>query len=482
MKTINKINKKSVIKFLGIILVSLFTACKVPTWLQKTESKVVPSAYGDSKDTLNTVKLKWKQFFKDSDLVTLIETALSKNQELNITLQEIYIAQNEVRARKGAYLPFVGAGASAGVDKVGRYTSQGANDANTQIMPGKEFPEPLPNYRFGLTASWEIDVWKKLRNSKKAAMNRYFASVEGKNFMVTRLISEIANSYYELMALDNQLEFLKKNIEIQLNALEIVKLEKTAARVTELAVRKFEAELYKNQSHQYYLMQQITETENKINFLVGRFPQSVKRNSKGFVNLIPDTIHAGIPSQLLANRPDIKQAEQSLLAAKLDIKVAKAEFYPSFMIKAGGGYQAFNAKYLIQTPQSLLFSLAGELVAPIINRNALKAELYSANSRQVQAVYNYERTILNAYIEVANQMSNMSNLEKSYDLKIKQVDALTQSIEISTGLFKSARADYMEVLLTQRDALESKFELIETKKQQLNAMVDIYRALGGGWN
>ena len=481
MKTMKTINKNTVIKYLGIILVSLFTGCSVPAWLQKTESKVVPSAFSDSKDTLNTAQIKWKTFFKDSNLVALIESALNKNQELNITLQEIYIAQNEVRARKGAYLPFVGAGADAGIDKVGRYTSQGANDANTEIMPGKEFPEPLPNYKIGLTASWEIDIWKKLRNSKKAALNRYFSSVEGKNFMVTKLISEIAKSYYELMALDNQLEFLKKNIEIQQNALEIVKLEKVAARVTELAVRKFEAELFKNQSLQYYLMQQITVTENKINFLVGRFPQPIKRNSRGFVNLIPDTIHAGIPSQLLANRPDIKQAEQSLLAAKLDIKVAKAEFYPSFRIKAGAGYQSFNPKYLIQTPQSLLFSLAGELVTPLINRNAIKAEFYSANSKQVQAVYNYERTILNAYVEVTNQMSNISNLEKSYDLKTKQVDALTQSIEISTGLFKSARADYMEVLLTQRDALESKFELIETKQQQLNAMVSLYQALGGGW-
>lgn len=486
MKTKNNTSTGSVAmsirKYSGIIVISvLLSACAVPAWMQKTENKSVPSAYNDSKDTLNTGKTKWKDFFKDQNLVALIESALEKNQELNITMQEIYISQNEVRARKGAFLPYVSAGADGGIDKVGRYTSQGANDANTEIMPGKEFPEPLPNYRFGLTASWEIDIWKKLRNSKKAALHRYFSSVEGRNFMVTRLISEIANSYYELMALDNQLDILKKNIEIQQNALEIVKLEKSAAKVTELAVRKFEAELLKNQSHQYYIMQQIVETENRINFLVGRFPQPVQRDSKSFANLVMDTIHAGIPSQLLSNRPDIKQAEQSLFAAKLDVKAAKAEFYPSFMIKAGAGYQAFDPKFLIQTPQSLLFSVAGELVAPLINRNAIKAEYYSANSRQVQAVYNYERTILNAYIEVANQLSNISNLEKAYDLKSKQVDALTQSIDISTGLFKSARADYMEVLLTQRDALESKFELIETKKEQMNAMISIYQALGGGW-
>ena len=130
----------------------------------------------------------------------------------------------------------------------------------------------------------------------------------------------------------------------------------------------------------------------------------------------------------------------------------------------------------------MLYSLAGSLVAPLINRNAIKAYYYSANSKQIQAVYNYERTILNAYIEVANQLSNISNLKKSYDLKVKQVQALTQSTDISTVLFKSARADYMEVLLTQGDALESKFELVETKMRQMNARVNVYRALGGGWN
>lgn len=470
------------VKYLGIIIISLlFASCKVPSWLKKTESKVIPASYAGIKDTLTCATIKWREYFTDPNLIVLIDSALKKNQELNVFLQEVYIAKNEVGVRKGAYLPFIGIGAGADVEKVGRYTSQGANDANTDIMPGKAFPEPLSNYKLGVNASWEVDVWKKLRNSKRSALFKYLSTIEGKNFMATQLIAEIANSYYELMALDNQLEILKKNIDIQQNALEIIKLEKSAARVTELAVRKFEAEVLKNQSHQFYLIQQIAVTENKINYLVGRFPQPVSRSSAAFANLVSDTLHLGIPSQLLENRPDIKQAEHSLMAAKLDVKAAKAEFYPSLKITAASGYGAFNPKYLINTPQSLLYSLAGELVTPLINRNAIKANYYSANSRQVQAVYNYERTILNAYIEVLNQVSNIDNLKKSYDLKRKQVEALTQSIDISTILFKSARADYMEVLLTQRDALEAKFELIDIKKQQLSAKVNVYQALGGGW-
>ncbi len=466
-----------------IISISIiYISCNVPSLVQKAENKKVSRSYNNSQDTVNTAKVKREDFFTDPYLKVLIDTALKNNQELNIILQEINIAKNEVKARKGRYLPFVTIGGASGLEKSGRYTRAGATDANTEIAPGRGFPDPLPDFLLAANISWEVDIWKKLHNEKKAAIYRYLSTIEGKNFMVTHLVSEIANSYYELMALDNQLEILKRNIEIQQNALEIVKLEKQAARVTELAVRKFEAEVIKNQSHQFYIMQKITETENRINFLAGRFPQHVLRNSQTFIDLVPDTIHEGIPSQLLENRPDIKQAEQELVAAKLDVKVARANFYPSLNITAGIGYQAFNPQYLTKTPESMLYSLAGEIVAPLINKNAIKAYYYSANSKQIQAAYNYERTILNAYIEVANQLSNISNLGKSYALKTKQVQALTLSINISTGLFKSARADYMEVLMTQRDALESKFELIETKMQQMNAMVNIYHALGGGWN
>lgn len=482
MKKMSK--KLSLYTYIGITCLLLtFTGCKTPEILQRTENKTVPEAYGTtaSQDSVNSGKIKWKEFFKDKYLSALIDTALVNNQELNITLQEIEISRNEIRARKGEYLPFVGLKGSAGFDKVGRYTNIGAMEATTEIMPGKEMPEPVQDYRLGAYATWEIDIWNKLHNAKKSAVNKYLSSVEGRNFTVTNLIAEVANSYYELLALDNQLAIVNQNIDIQTNALEIVKLQKQAARVNELAVKRFEAQVLATKSLQYGILQNITETENRINFLVGRFPQHIERSSESFSNITPNIIHTGIPSQLLENRPDVKQAEFDLIAAKLDVKVAKAKFYPQLGISAGIGYQAFNPSYLIK-PQSLLYSLAGDLAAPLINRNAIKAEYYSASSKQLQAVYNYERTILNAYIEVANQMSKMDNMQHTFDLRSEQVDALNESITISNDLFNSARADYMEVLLTQRDALESKFELIEAKMQQMNAMVNIYRALGGGWN
>jgi NodT family efflux transporter outer membrane factor (OMF) lipoprotein len=474
--------KFSIRTCIGLLTIFLAVAgCKVPAITTATENRSVPASFGNNPETTNTSTIPWRQFFTDKNLVTLIDTALKNNQELMITLQEVEIAKNDIRFKQGPLLPMVGVRAGMGVEKVGRYTSQGAGDASTEIKPGKEMPDPLADFTVAAFATWEVDIWKKLHNAKKAAVTRYLATVEGRNFVLTNLIAEIANSYYELQALDNQLVIVQQNIALQKNALDVVKIQKEAARVTELAVKKFEAEVLKTQSLEFELLQKIKETENKINFLLGRYPQAINRDKGTFLTLLPQAVSTGIPSQLLINRPDIKQAELELAAAKLDVKVARAEFFPSLGISAAVGLQAFNPTYLFRLPESILYNLAGDLAGPLINRNAIKAEFNNANARQLQAMYNYERTILNAYMEVATQVSNISNLEKNYDLKSKQVDALTRSIDISNDLFKNARADYLEVLMTQRDALEAKLELIETKKDQLNAVINIYRGLGGGW-
>ena len=471
--------------WLGIGLVGLgLHACKVPQATQKKENKQLPSSFEEDKlpvDTLNSANVKWRSFFSDPALVDLIDTALKNNQELNITLQELEIAQNDVLLRKGALKPIVGLKAGAGLEKVGRYTSQGAGDAATEITPGHEMPDPLGDLRIGAFAHWEVDIWKKLKDSEQAAVNRYLATVEGKNFVLSSLIAEVANSYYELLTFDNQLDIIRQNIQLQEKALSVVKAQKEASRVTELAVKKFEAELAKTQGLEFATLQQIKETENRINFLLGRYPQVIKRSSVGFMEQVPAMVKTGIPSQLLTNRPDVLQAEHELVAAKLDVQVARKEFYPSLDITAGLGLQAFKPSYLFRLPESLLYNLAGDLTAPLLNKNAIKAEFNSANARQIQAIYAYERTLLNAYTEVSTQLSNIQNLEGGYQYKNKEVEALNKSMEVSTDLFKAARADYLEVLMTQRDILDAKLELVEIKKQQLSAVVNVYKALGGGW-
>ncbi|WP_185144839.1 TolC family protein [Chryseobacterium defluvii] len=475
---------KSIITAIALSLV--LASCKAPmaTVIKDEVKENLPQNFNEEEQSdvnINSGTTPWKQFFTDPNLVALIETALKNNQELMITLQEIEIAKSGVLAKKGKLTPTVSAGIGAGVKKAGRYTSEGAGDATTEIEPGKEMPDPLGNFEGGLMANWEIDIWKKLRTEKEAAVAHYLSTIEGKNFVLSNLIEEVANNYYELLALDNQLDIIQQYVKLQQKALEISKIQKEAAAATELAVKKFEAELAKSKATEYTIRQEITEKENEINALCGRFPQPIVRTEEDFMSMIPQTVYMGIPSQLLANRPDIKQAELELKAAKLDVEAARKEFYPSLEISATLGLEAFKPSYLVKLPESMATSLAGELAGPLINKSAIKANFQTADARQIQALYEYDKTILKAYLDVANLMSKIKNIDQYYQLKSQETHALEQSIDIANQLFRNSRADYLEVLLNQRDALDAKMELIEAKEKQLSTVVDIYKSLGGGW-
>ncbi len=419
--------------------------------------------------------------FTDPNLVGLIETALKNNQDLLITLQEIEIAKSGVLAKKGKLAPTVSAGIGAGLRKAGRYTSEGAGDATTEIEPGRKMPDPLGNFGGSISADWEVDIWKKLRTEKESAVAHYLSTVEGKNFVLSSLIEEVADSYYELLALDNQLGIIQQYIKLQEKALEISKIQKQAAASTELAIKKFEAELAKSKATEYTIRQDITEKENEINALLGRYPQPIIRSRESFMSIIPQTVYTGIPAQLLANRPDIKQAELELKAAKLDVAAARKEFYPSLEISAALGLEAFKPSYLVKMPESLAYNLVGELAGPLINKSAIKANFQAADAKQIQALYEYDKTILNAYLDVANLMSKVKNIDQYYKLKSQEAKSLDETIDIANQLFRNSRADYLEVLLNQRDALDAKMELIEAKQKQLSTVVDIYKSLGGGW-
>lgn len=465
----------------SVIVVALLfsvSSCKLFKEPMRAENRKTPAAYRSVTDTSNTARVQWRKFFTDTNLIALIDTALANNQELNITKQEIEIARNEIRARKGEYLPSGGVQLGAGADKSGKYTWDGQAEEQWKEPQGK--PKYFGDFMVGVGFAWELDIWKKLRNAKNAAVARYLASIEGKNFLVTNLVAEIANSYYELLALDNQLTIVQQNIEIQQNALAIVRLQKESARVTQLAVNRFEAQLLNTQNRQYEIMQQITETENRINFLTGRFAAPIARNSASFNTTVFDSISAGVPGQLLENRPDIRQAERELAAAKLDVKVAKANFFPSFRISASVGFQAFNPAVWFN-PSSLLYNVAADMLAPLFNRNALVAAYKTSRAKQMQAILGFEKTTIQAYNEVQNQLAGVENYSNSFKTKKTEADILTQSVSISDNLFKSARADYIEVLLTQREALDARIELVEIKKKQLHAEVNMYKALGGGW-
>jgi NodT family efflux transporter outer membrane factor (OMF) lipoprotein len=464
-----------------LTLLILCLGCKTQLSKFDIEQKSMPTSYSEKSDSINSANIKWKDFFLDKNLVALIDTGLTNNFDVLMTLQKIEVARNDLRLSKGAMLPSVNGNFSYLQRKFGYYTMDDAGNRVTEIRPGQLIPTHLPDYLVGLQANWEIDIWGKLRNKKKSAFTRYLGSVEGVNLVKTNFISEVANTYYELIALDVELDIIDSTIKIRENVLEIYKVQKQAGLANELAVKQIEAQVLNAQSLAYELLQKIKENENKLNFLLGRFPQIIVRDKLSFNTQFAPIIKAGLPSHLLKNRPDIKKSEYDLLASKMNVKAAKAAFYPSFAITGNAGFQSFNTEFLFSSPQSIAYGVLGNLTAPLINRSAIKAQFNNAKAYQLEALYQYQKTILNAYIEVANELSNIQNLENIYELKSKEVAMLDTSIDIASDLFKSGRANYFEVLMTQSTALQSKLELVTAKKRQYNASVNIYKALGGGW-
>lgn len=475
--------KRKYFPYIICTVVLVMNSCKTPQATTTTDNikMQMPQRFQqDSTTTEHATVTPWKQFFTDPKLISLIDTALINNQDLRMTLQQIAMAKSNVLYQEGQLMPTVSAGGSVGVSKAGRYTSEGAGNATTEIKPGKDMPDPLMDYQLGFSADWEVDLWHKLSSSKRAAVEHYLATVEGRNAVLSSLISQVADNYYHLLALDNKLDVIHQYINLQKKAVEIAKIQKSADADTELAVEKFEAELDKARSEEYTLRQEITESENNLNLLLGRYPMTISRDKSTFISECPQKVTTGIPSELLHNRPDIRQAEHELSAYKWNVDAARKEFLPSLNISASLGLDAFNPTYLTRMPKSLAFSVLGGLTGPLINRKAIQANFQNADAQQVEALYEYDKTLLTAYSEVCTLMSKIKNLDKYYQLKKEEADQLDKSVNVARQLYLNSRCTYLDVLMDERDALDAKIELLEAKEHQLSCVVELYRSLGGG--
>lgn len=262
----------------------------------------------------------------------------------------------------------------------------------------------------------------------------------------------------------------------------MVKAQKAAGKANRLAVEQFEAQLLSLKVLEKETLQEITEIEYRLNLLMGQYPESIQRSNIAFEGSVLFNVLPGLSTQLAVNRPDIRQAEFELMASKADVKAARATFYPSLGITAGFGYNAFQPQFLFRSPESIAYHVFGNLTAPpLFNRSAIRAEFNFNKANQVEAFFNYQKTLLEAYSEVSLEIRNISNLQERYEFKSNEVEVLTSSIETSSDLFRTGRASYLEVLITQQNALQSQLELIDIREQLYYAKIKLYKALGGGW-
>lgn len=460
-------------------------ACKTAKPVYIPDSVTVPESFAKkATDSTGIADLRWKQFFEDVYLQQLIDTALRNNPDLLIAIQRIETARATALSAKNAHLPPVNAIVSAGVDNYGDYTMNGVGNYDTNLSPNiskdQTIPDPTADYFIGLRSSWEVDVWGKLKNRKKAALAKLAASEKSRQLATTLLVAQIAGYYYQLLALDSDIRIIDNNTHLQETALEIVKVQKEGGRATELAVQQMEAQLYNTRTIAWKVKQEIAQVEYQVNYLLGRFPQTVQRDTVFARHLLPQQLSTGLPSALLLQRPDIQEAELQLIAAKADVSAARAAFMPGFQITPYAGFNAFKTALLFNGG-SFAWGLLGSVTAPLFNQKQLQAAHLMAVAQNKEAYYNYNKTILNSFREVGTAIQQIDNNRELVTLKQKQVATLEQAVASSRELYLAGYASYLEVITAQKGVLDAQLELNEARKNQFTYTIDLYRSLGGGW-
>jgi len=454
------------------------------TPLPPKASLQAPRTFLERVDSTSIGTLPIRDFFTDPNLAALIDTALLRNPDIAMAIQRIEIARASVGEREAALLPSVSAEVSGGVRRYGEYTSDGVGNYDTNfsdnITPDQQMSNPLPDYFVGVRSSWEADIWGKLRTRRKGAYLRFLATEKAQQLVITNLVAEIARLYYQLLTLDNQLEIIRRNEELQKKAVETIVIQKDAGRANELAVRQFAAQLLNTQALDIQIQQQILEVENRINLLLGRFSQPITRGIPILRQTFPDQIAIGVPAQMLRRRPDVQQAEIELKAYEADLQAARLEFLPSLNITPYLGLQAFRSSVLF-SPASLAFGLLGGVTAPILNRKALKAGQRRSQAQATEALYAYNKAVITAFQEAALNMRTMENLKKIVALKEQETTTLQEGVSVSNDLFLAGYANYLEVITAQRSVLAAELEQTTIQQQRFITLVNLYRALGGGW-
>ncbi|SOD92536.1 efflux transporter, outer membrane factor (OMF) lipoprotein, NodT family [Spirosoma fluviale] len=478
---IPNLTRISVYLIAGLLLLS---GCQVPRLMQPPKARQTPVSFVGSTDSVGIASQNWRQFFDDPNLVQLIDTALAGNLDLRIATQRIEMARASFDYSRGFLAPQVNAVGSAGLDRYGQTTLNGVGNFDTNLSENIRgnlvIPNPTPDYFLGARSTWEIDIWGKLRNRKKAAYVRLLASEKGRHAVITSLVAEVARYYYSLLALDGEQEILQKNISLQQRALDLVRIQKQAGRVTELAVQQFAAQLLNTRSRQKQIQQQIVDAENQLNRLLGRYPQPVVRGKSLQERELPGQMLTGLPARMLTRRPDIRQAELELAAANIDVEAVRAEFLPSLNLSAYVGLNSFRAASLFD-PASIATGILGGLAGPVINRRFVKANFRQSEAQSREAFYRYQQTIVTGFGEVITSLRGVENFRSVVDLQEQEVDVLENAVATSNDLFSSGYASYLEVITAQRSVLEAELALINTKQSQFLSLTDLYRALGGGW-
>jgi outer membrane protein, multidrug efflux system len=417
-----------------------------------------------SSDTVNMANLRWTEMFTDPILQNLIREGINNNQDLKIAYSRIQQAEAYFDQSRLAFYPNVSADASI-------QAGQSANKTSA--------PSTIHVYQIGVNASWEADLWGKLKSSKRASFASLLQTEAYARVVQTTLVSNIAFDYYSILALDEELKLTQRSVSNWIITVDMMKALKDADIVTGAAVVQSEASRYAAEVTIPDLKESIKQTENALSILLGRVPGPIERGNF-FEQKLADLIRTGIPAQLLSNRPDVEAAEFNFRYNYELTNVARTYFYPSLTISANGGFSSLTPSQIFN-PISLVGSIAAGLTQPIFNQGINKARLKVAKESQQQALLSFQTSLLKAGQQVSDDLGIYESTLQKFSLRDSQILNLQMAVDYTQQLVRYSSANYTEVLTAQQSLLAAQLNQVNDRLQQLHTIVYLYRDLGGGW-
>lgn len=456
-------------------LLCLFASCNVGKRYSRPELDM-PDQYRETSFSLtaDTVVLPWKTFFKDQILIGLIDQALEKNNDLAVALLSMQQVDLTYQRAKRELLPTLNLQVGASRNW---FSTNSLNGSLGEQFLGSDF---LDDYSATLQLQWEADIWGKAKKQKEEALAQYFAQQENVAALKTRIIVQVAQAYYNLLALDEQVEVASRNIEMSSVTLQMIELQYNSAQVNSLAVDQANAQKKTAELLLPLAKQQITVQENALSILCGRYPDRVARTGS-LKEATPGSLFtSGVPAALLSRRPDVKAAEFAVIAANARTGLAQAAMYPTISLSPSIGTNSFEFNSWFDLPGSLVKNVGANLMQPIFQKGTLKTAHEIAKLEQEKAALQFKQSVMTAVAEVSDALAIVANSDERLTLVGEKTASLSKASNDALLLYQNGMANYLEVITAQSNALQNELDAISIHRDKLQALTDLYRALGGG--
>lgn len=462
----------------GLLLLAVLSACKVSKDVA-TPKPALPDTFRNAAATTDTSSigdLQWKTFFTDATLQKLIDSAIERNYDMQLAVKNIEASQLLFKQVKWNNVPEVALNVTANTQRPSDNSLTGLSLSQYDIGT-----KHIEDYSANVSLSWEADIWGKIHNQNKEALAAYLQTIEAKKAIQTNIVASVSQGYYNLLMLDVQLNIAKQNVKLNDSTLRIIKLQYDAGQVTLLAVQQAQAQQLTAAQFIPQFEQNITIQENALRILTGNLPGNIERSASLDDIKFPDVLSSGVPSALVSRRPDVKSAELALVSANAKVGITKASMYPTLDITASGGVNSFMANNWFNIPASLFGVVGGSVIQPIFQHKELKTQYQVAQVEREESVLKFRQTVLNAVGEVSDALVKVEKLKAQQNIVANQVNTLNQATSNANLLFKNGMANYLEVITAQSNVLQSQLQLATIKRDELSAVSDLYRSLGGGW-